>query len=412
VVKRAVVIGGGPTGLIAAEVLSQAGVAVELYDAMPSVGRKFLMAGRGGLNLTHVEPLEKFLGRYGARRKVLEPHVRAFGPEQLRAWAKDLGVETFVGSSQRVFPTEMKAAPLLRAWLRRLRANGVRFHMRHRWLGWNGTALRFGTPAGDVDITADAVVLALGGGSWASLGSDAAWVPLLRSRGVDVRDLQPANCGFDAAWSAYFKERFAGAPVKPVSVSLAGSTDFRRGEFIVAETGVEGGVIYALSAAARDAITAEGTATLHLDLVPSKSAAEVAKALTRPRGKSSLATYLRKQLGLEGIRAGLLRELAPEDAFANPARLAALVKALPLRLTAARPIDEAISTAGGVAFEGLDANFMLRVLPGVFCTGEMLDWEAPTGGYLLTACFATGRAAGLGAAAWLNRSLTEPAASS
>jgi uncharacterized flavoprotein (TIGR03862 family) len=405
-VKRAVVIGGGPAGLMAAETLSQAGITVDLYDAMPSVGRKFLMAGRGGLNLTHAEPLEKFLGRYGERRTALEPLLRAFGPDELRAWAKDLGVETFVGTSQRVFPTEMKAAPLLRAWLRRLRASSVAFHMRHRWLGWNNDALRFQNPDGAIEVHADAVVLALGGGSWASLGSDGAWVPTLRERGTDVRDLKPANCGFDVTWSAHFKERFAGTPVKPVSAAVGDANHFRRGEFVVTANGVEGGLIYALSAAARDAIDANGQATLFLDLIPNKTAKEVAAAVARPRGKASMATYLKKQLGLDGVRAGLLRELTTAEDMGDPARLAAVVKALPLFLTKARPIDEAISTAGGIAFEALNGGLMIRKMPGVFCTGEMLDWEAPTGGYLLTACFALGRAAGESAASWLNRPLT------
>jgi uncharacterized flavoprotein (TIGR03862 family) len=411
-VKNAVVIGGGPAGLMAAEVLSHAGIHVNLYDAMPSVGRKFLMAGRGGLNLTHAEPGEKFLSRYDARRSVLEPWIRAFGPEQLRAWANDLGVETFVGTSQRVFPMEMKAAPLLRRWLSRLRASGVTFHMRHRWVGWNNDALHFETPTETIDVHADAIILALGGGSWARLGSDGAWVQMLRGQGIDVRTLRPANCGFDVAWSDHFKERFAGSPVKPVSIAIAGSESFRRGEFVVTANGVEGSLIYALSAPARDIIETHGTAVLHLDLIPKRSATEVTAAVARPRGKASMATYLRKQLGLDGVRAGLLRELASPEDLADPRRLAAIVKALPVTLFAPRPIDEVISTAGGLAFEALDPDLMVQRIPGVFCAGEMLDWEAPTGGYLLTACFATGRAAGLGAVKWLDRALTKTEATS
>jgi uncharacterized flavoprotein (TIGR03862 family) len=400
-VTNAIVIGGGPAGLMAAEMLSDAGVPVDLYDAMPSVGRKFLMAGRGGLNLTHAEPLDTFLNRYDERRVALEPMLRAFGPEHLRAWAKDLGIATFVGTSQRVFPTEMKAAPLLRAWLRRLRTRGVTFHVRHRWLGWNNDALRFQNPTGIIQVHAGAVILALGGGSWADLGSDGRWIQVLRDRGAEVRELKPANCGFDVAWSSHFKERFAGSPVKPVSVALGAQGRFRRGEFVVTANGVEGGLIYAFSAQARKAIEDQGQAELRLDLIPSKSAKEVTTALARPRGKASLATYLRKQLGLDGVRAGLLRELAKPEDMADPRRFSKVVKSISLPLIGYRPIDEAISTAGGVTFEAMDEHLMLRNMTGVFCAGEMLDWEAPTGGYLLTACFATGRVAGLGAAQWI-----------
>jgi len=405
VAHSAVVIGGGPAGLMAAEVLSTAGINVAVYDAMPSVGRKFLMAGRGGLNLTHAEPMPAFLGRYGHRRNVLEPLISAFGPEQLRAWSHDLGIETFVGTSSRVFPTEMKAAPLLRAWLRRLRAAGVTFHMRHRWTGWVGEALRFDTPDGEVTINADATVLALGGGSWARLGSDGRWVESLRTRGVEVAGLRPANCGFDTAWTPHFKERFAGEPIKPVTVTVPPAAP-RQGEFVVTTTGVEGGLVYGLSAMLRDAIAKDGHAAITLDLMPGKTAATLATALAAPRGKSSMATHLRKRTGLEGVKAGLLRELASPEDFANPQRLATKIKALPLRLTAPRPMDEAISTAGGVAFEALDSQLMIKAIPGAFCAGEMLDWEAPTGGYLLTACFATGLAAARGVLAYLGHGPT------
>jgi uncharacterized flavoprotein (TIGR03862 family) len=400
------IIGGGPAGLMAADVLSQGDVQVDLFDAMPSVGRKFLLAGKGGMNLTHAEPAAQFLARYGVRRTQIEPLLHAFGPDALRAWARELGVETFVGSSGRVFPTDMKAAPLLRAWLHRLRQAGVRFHMRHRWLGWaEGGALRFGTVQGDTAVRADAVLLALGGGSWARLGSDGAWVPWLAQRGVAIAPLRPANCGFEAGWSEHFRARFAGHPVKSTGVTFTDAANLsssRLGEFMVTTTGVEGSLIYALSAALRDEIEASGSALIYLDLMPGWSLQRVIDEVTRPRGSRSLASHLQSRLGITGVKSGLLRELAAAQDFANLARLAAMIKALPLRLLAPRPIDEAISSAGGVAFEALDQRLMIRSLPGVFCAGEMLDWEAPTGGYLLTACFASGHAAGLGALAWLN----------
>ncbi len=399
---RVAVIGGGPAGLMAAEVLSQGGVAVDLYDAMPSVGRKFLMAGKGGLNLTHSEALDAFMSRYGVRRARVEPLLSNFGPDDLRDWARGLGVDTFVGSSGRVFPAEMKAAPLLRAWLHRLRAAGVRFHVRHRWLGWDAQdTLRFATAVGETAVTADAVVLALGGGSWAKLGTDGAWVPVLENAGVAVAPLRPSNCGFDCGWSAHFRERHAGEPLKSVALTFAGET--RRGEFVVTKHGVEGSLIYAYSARLRDALEAEGVATLHLDLLPDWGPERVALEVARPRGSRSLSSHLQSRLGLKGVKAGLLRECLGKDVMADPARLAAAIKALPIRLLAPRPLDEAISTAGGVAFDGLDEHLMLRTRPGVFCAGEMLDWEAPTGGYLLTACFASGHAAGSGALAFLGR---------
>jgi len=390
---------------MAAEAAVAAGAAVDVYDAMPSVGRKFLLAGKGGLNLTHAEPLDSFLSRYGARREQLAPMLQAFGPDALRAWAQALGIETFSGSSGRVFPAGMKAAPLLRAWLQRLRAAGVRFHPRHRWLGWNddGT-LRFSTRQGERAVKADAVVLALGGASWPQLGSDGAWVPLLAGRGAAVAPLRPANCGFDVAWSEHFRKRFAGMPVKTVIASLAGRGGgaFRlEGEFVVTATGVEGGLIYTLSAPLRDEIAATGSALLHLDLAPGWDLARLMHELSRPRGRRSLSSHIQSRTGLKGVKVGLLRELIAEADFSDSGRLAAAIKALPLKLVAARPLAEAISSAGGVAFEALDERLMIRALPGVFCAGEMLDWEAPTGGYLLTACFATGRAAGAGAVAWL-----------
>ncbi len=399
---KVAIIGGGPAGLMAAEELGRGGanLLVDVYDAMPSMGRKFLMAGKGGLNLTHAEPLDSFLSRYGARRPWIEPLLAAFTPEALRAWAKTLGIDTFVGSSGRVFPTEKKAAPLLRAWLHRLRAAGVRFHARHRWLGWNADGmLRFATAQGESAVAADALVLALGGGSWPQLGSDGAWVPLLAGRGVPVAKLRPANCGFDAGWSQYFRDKFAGQPVKPVNLSFAGET--RRGEFVVTAHGVEGGVIYAFSAALRDCIEAKGSATIELDLMPDWSAERVLAEVAHPRGSRSVSSHLQSRLGLKGVKVGLLYECLGKERMHEPAQVAAALKALPLRLLAPRPLAEAISSAGGVDFAALDEGLMLRDLPGVVCAGEMLDWEAPTGGYLLTACFASGLVAGRACREWL-----------
>ncbi len=398
------VIGGGPAGLMAAEVLSASGVQAHVYDAMPSVGRKFLLAGRGGLNLTHSEPFDVFMSRFGERRAQLEPMLARFGPQQVREWAAGLGVETFVGTSGRVFPTDMKAAPLLRAWLHRLRAAGVQFHMRHRWLGDASLAaasLRFATPTGEALVKADAVVLALGGASWARLGSDGAWAPWLQARGIDVAPLLPANCGFDGAgWSEHFASRFAGQPFKSVAISFTDSQGrrfARKGEFVATATGIEGSLIYAASALLRDEIAAHGSATLLLDLLPDRSAEQVLAAVKHPRGARSLSSHLKSRLGLEGIKAGVLHEALGREAMQDPAQLAATIKAVPLRLVATRPIDEAISTAGGVRFEALDEGLMAGAVPGVFVAGEMLDWEAPTGGYLLTASMASGAAAARGA---------------
>ncbi len=400
------VIGGGPAGLMAAEVLIQGGVRVDLYDAMPSVGRKFLMAGKGGMNITHAEPAESFLSRYGSRRAQIKPLLDAFGPEALREWVHGFGITTFVGTSGRVFPTDMKAAPLLRAWLHRLRKAGVHFHMRHRWCGWNDEdgSLRFVTVPGERTVHADAVVLALGGGSWARLGSDGAWVPLLAQRGIPVAPLRPANCGFDVGWSDYFRNRFAGHAVKSVAVAFTGATgkSYRRqGELMVTESGMEGGLIYALSAFLRDEIAASGEAVIYLDLAPGKDLPRIIAELSHPRGSRSMSGHLQSRSNIKGVKTGLLRELLPPDDFDYPERLANAIKSLPLRLVAPRPLDEAISSAGGIVFEALDEKLMVRSMPGVFCAGEMLDWEAPTGGYLLTACFACGRSAGLGVLAWL-----------
>jgi predicted flavoprotein YhiN len=426
--KHAIVIGGGPAGLMAAEVLVEAGVAVDLYDAMPSVGRKFLLAGKGGLNLTHSEPADRFAERFGARRIQIEALLREFGAADLRTWAQGLGIDTFVGTSGRVFPTGMKAAPLLRAWLSRLRhpaqGPGVRFHMRHRWLGWaaDGRTLRFDAPQGEVPAQADAVVLALGGGSWARLGSNGAWVPLLAARGVAVAPLLPANCGFDIAlqpspaagqavpvqavpaprvgWSAHFVERFAGQPFKTVAlafVNAQGQSFRRKGEFVATATGVEGSLIYAASSLLREEIIRSGHALLSLDLLPDWCAERVQAEVAHPRGAKSVSSHLKSRLGLDGIKTAVLYEVLGKDAMHDPAQLAAAIKALPLHLVAARPLDEAISSAGGVLFEVLNDDLMCEALPGVFCAGEMLDWEAPTGGYLLTACFASGKRAGEGA---------------
>lgn len=405
------IIGGGPAGLMAAEVLSHAGVKVDLYDAMPSVGRKFLMAGKGGLNISHAEVFDTFLSRYAERRGALEPILINFPPEALRAWVQGLGFDTFVGSSGRVFPTEMKAAPLLRAWLQRLRRAEVRFHVRHQWLGWdNDGALRFATPTGEQHIQADAVVLALGGGSWARLGSTGAWVDLLRQRGIETAPLKPANCGFDVGWSEHFSSRFAGQPLKGIILTSKYKARFiQKGDLVVTATGVEGGVIYTASALLRDSCAATGSAIIHLDLLPDKPLSVVIDKLAQPRGKDSMANHLRKRLGITGVKAGLLRELLTADEFNDTEKLAGAIKALPIKLLAPRPIDEAISTAGGVTFEVMNEHLMLRDLAGVFCAGEMLDWEAPTGGYLLTACFASGKAAGEGVLTWLGKDRNENA---
>jgi uncharacterized flavoprotein (TIGR03862 family) len=390
---------------MAAETLVAGGLSVELCDAMPSVGRKFLMAGKGGLNLTHAEPTAAFLSRYGTRQAEVGAWLANFDADALRTWAQGLGVETFIGSSGRVFPRDMKAAPLLRAWVHRLHAEGGRFHMRHRWLGWDAAGgLRFATPAGESILRAEAVVLALGGASWPQLGSDGAWAPWLEARGVPVARLRPANCGFDLPWSEHFRERFAGAPVKPVRLSFrdaSGAVHERRGEFMVTANGVEGGAIYALAAPLRDAIEAQGHAVLHVDLAPDRPIERVLAEVSHPRGSRSMASHLQSRVGIAGVKAGLLRECASKEDYADPVRLAAAIKALPLRLISPRPLAEAISTAGGVSFAALDERLMIRALPGVFCAGEMIDWEAPTGGYLLTASFASGRSAALGAMAWL-----------
>ncbi|MGY2287131.1 TIGR03862 family flavoprotein [Pseudomonas gingeri] len=400
---RVAIIGGGPAGLMAAEVLSQAGVRVDLYDGMPSVGRKFLLAGVGGMNITHSEPYPAFLSRYAERAPQIAPMLRAFGADELCEWIHGLGITTFVGSSGRVFPSDMKAAPLLRAWLKRLRDAGVVIHTRHRWTGWQQGKLVIHSPDGETMVQADATLLALGGGSWARLGSDGAWLPLLEQQGVSVAPLQPSNCGFEVeAWSELLRKKFAGAPLKNVAIGLQHSVP-RLGECVITASGIEGSLIYALSASIREQINHSGSAIIEIDLLPGKTQGQIQAALSKPRGSRSMAKHLHSQVGIDGVKAALLRELTDAACFADAARLAGAIKALPLKLVATRPLDEAISSAGGVPFEAMDEQLMLKALPGVFCAGEMLDWEAPTGGYLLTACFASGRVAGKGMLEWLRR---------
>ena len=383
------IVGAGPAALMAAEVLAQAGQHVAIYDRMPSPGRKLLIAGRGGLNLTHSEKLADFLTRYGAASTWLEPCIRAFPPEALRAWCEGLGEETFVGSSGRVFPKSMKAVELLRAWLRRLEKLGVTYHARHHWRGWKDGALHFTTPEGERSVQAEAMLLALGGASWPRLGSDGSWVPTLKAQGVEVAALQPSNCGFTARWSDYFRERFAGEPLKPLAVTHAGVT--QQGEAMLTATGIEGGVIYALSSTIRDAIVRDGSTTITLDMRPGMSVEALEKKLGA-RGSKSLSSYLRSA-GLSPLAVALLHETTP---VLEGVHLAARLKALPLTLTGTAGMARAISSAGGVTCDAVDEAFMLRSMPGVFVAGEMLDWEAPTGGYLLQGCFSSGVAAARG----------------
>lgn len=403
------IVGGGPAGLMAAEVLSQAGVSVHLFDAMPSVGRKFLLAGRGGLNLTHSEPFELFRTRFGARQNEIATWLQHTDAQAVRDWAKGLGVDTFVGTSGRVFPAEMKAAPLLRAWLHRLRhptcGVPVQFHMRHHWRGWQDHCMVFHrqTDAQTVQVQAQATLLALGGASWPRLGSDGAWVPVMQDQGVEVADLQPANCGFDVlgregqGWTRHFVDKFAGHPLKSVALTVQGGGDAstadrfsRRGEFVITQTGVEGSLVYAASVWLRDDLLASGHAQLMLDLLPDKTLAQVEKEVSWPRGSRSLSSHLKSRLGLDGVKMGLLHELCPPEVLQQAGALAAHIKALPVVLKSPRPVAEAISTAGGVKWSSLGADLRLNARPDVYCAGEMLDWEAPTGGYLLTACLASG----------------------
>ncbi len=405
------IIGGGPAGLMAAEVACAAGIEVDVFEGKGSVGRKFLIAGKGGLNLTHAEPRPGFDARYRERRDAVGAWLDDFDADALREWARGLGIDTYVGSSHRVFPADRKAAPLLRGWVRRLRDQGVRFHVQHQWLGWSDDgALRFATPAGELHVAAPATVLALGGASWPQLGSDGAWQPLLAARGVDVAPLAPSNCGFDIGWSEHFANRHAGTPLKPVVAFWRedGREHQRQGECVVTTTGIEGSLVYALSAPLRDAIARDGEATLHLDLAPGREFDRLRRDLGKPRNGRSVSEHLRRQIGLTGVRSALLHEVLGKAQMDDVELLARTIKRLPLVLKHARPVEEAISSAGGVRLEAMDARLMLDALPGVFCAGEMLDWEAPTGGYLLTACFASGRRAGLGAVEWLRSTASSP----
>ena len=400
------IIGGGPAGLMAAETALNQGFRAEVFDSMGSVGRKFLLAGKGGLNLTHSEDFEPFVGRYREKSAWVRSWLQNFDANALRAWAKTYGVETFVGSSGRVFPADLKAAPLLRGWVRRLRENGVRFHMHHRCIGLNlNNELSFETPDGLKTLSPQAIIFAMGGGSWKKLGSDGQWLPWLQKAGIQVNGLKPSNCGFEHAWSEHFKSRFAGAPIKPVVIS---GFDFNnpqknlQGEFVITEQGIEGSVIYAVSAELRHAIEKNGSANLICDLCPGRSSERLEKDLNTPRGKRSMTDHLRRHTGLEGVKIGLLYEALSKEDWQDNEKIIRAIKFYSIKLTATRPIDEAISTAGGVTQEALDKYLMSKQIPGVFFAGEMLDWEAPTGGYLLTASMASGRLAGQSACEWLS----------
>jgi uncharacterized flavoprotein (TIGR03862 family) len=402
---QAVVIGGGPAGLMAAEVLSSKGLRVDVYDAMPSFGRKFLQAGVGGLNLTHNESYPQFCRRYADRQPQLQAFLDVFPPHALRNWARELGVETFVGSSGRVFPQEMKAAPLLRAWLRRLRARGVHLHARHRWQGWGEQgALNILAPDGVLQLRPRVTVLALGGASWPHLGSDGAWVAALQARHIQVAPWYAVNCGFEMTWSEYLRQRFAGAPLKAVALTFVdehGDAETRQGELIISANGIEGSLIYAFSARLQRAIFARGSAVFSLDLAPHRSLERIDAELRKPRGSRSSSHFLRSKLGLDAVKIALLHELLSEEQWRDSALLAHAIKSLSFEVRKACPLEEAISCGGGVRFDQLEAGLMLKALPGTFVAGEMLDWQAPTGGYLLTACFATGYAAGRAASSWL-----------
>lgn len=424
--KQAAIIGGGPAGLMAAEILAGAGATVDVYESMPTLGRKFLRAGLGGLNITHSEPFDAFCSRYDDRQASMQPFLDGFPPDALRKWVHELGIETFVGTSGRVFPKEMKAAPLLRMWVHRLRAQGVRFHLNHRWLGFcqaersgqssepalrifgqsEKLALRIANRTDEFTITPEVVILALGGASWPQLGSAGTWVSWLEERGVKVVPWQSANCGFDVDWSAHMREKFPGVPLKAVSLTftgLDGVTESREGELLIREYGIEGSLVYAFSKKLREFINARGKATFTLDLLPGRSADRVLKELSSPRGSKSMSRYLQKCLGDNALKRTLLFEILSKEQMEDPSTLAKFVKALPITVQRPRPIEEVISSAGGVAFDSLDENLMLKALPGIFVAGEMIDWEAPTGGYLLTGCLSTGRWAAIGAAKWLQK---------
>lgn len=409
--EQVAIIGGGPAGLMAAEVLVEAGASVDLYEAMPTLGRKFLRAGLGGLNITHSEPFPQFCSRYGDRQSQLQPSLDRLSPDALRAWVHGLGVDTFVGTSGRVFPKEMKAAPLLRAWVHRLRSSGVRFHLKHRWLGFGvDGSFRLAHPQGELIVRPKAAILALGGASWPQLGSTGDWVNWLQARGVEIAPWQSANCGFDLAWSGHIREKFAGMPLKAVSLTfadLSGVTETRQGELLISEYGIEGSLVYSFSKKLRESIDRCGQATFRIDLAPDYSVDRVFQLLSRPRGSRSISRHLQSCLGNNALKRALVYEAVSREQLTDWSLLAKLIKALPLTVHSARPIEEAISSAGGVCFSSLDRNLMLNALPGVFVAGEMIDWEAPTGGYLLTACFATGRRAAIGATQWMN--LHDPA---
>ncbi|MDP3510757.1 MAG: TIGR03862 family flavoprotein [Candidatus Melainabacteria bacterium] len=405
------IVGGGPAGLMAAEVLIAAGVSVDVYEAMPTLGRKFLRAGLGGLNITHSESFTDFCSRYGDRQSQMQLYLDAFSPDDLCHWVHGLGIETFVGSSGRVFPTEMKAAPLLRAWLHRLRSSGVQFHLNHRWIGFDGDGLlRLASQTDEFSIRPKAVVLALGGASWPQLGSTGHWAPWLQERGVEMAPWLSANCGFDVSWSAHLREKFAGAPLKSIALTFAdlhGHSESRQGEILISEYGVEGSLIYAFSRRLRDYLNVHGDATFTLDLLPARSVERILADLSRPRGSRSMSRHLQSCLGNNGLKRTLLYEVLSREQMGDASTLAKYIKALPITVHATRPLAEAISTAGGVCFSSLDQNLMLKAVPGVFVCGEMLDWEAPTGGYLLTGCFATGRQAGQGALQWVEKNAIE-----
>lgn len=413
---KAIVIGGGPAGLMAAERLSQRGFGVDLYDAMPSLARKMLLAGRGGLNLTHAEPLETFLDRYGEKRCQLESSILTFGPGEIRNWAASLGIETFIGSSRRIFPDQMKAAPLVRAWLSRLRSQGVTIHARHRWLGWTPAGeLIFETPQGQKNVNADLIILALGGASWPQLGSDGLWQPLMIQKQIAVHPLRPSNCGFKRHWSAAFIDRMAGQPLKAIEGLVhckdTGLTIRKRGECVISREGLEGGVIYALSKHLREAIETSGTALLELDLCPDRSAEQMVEALSKPRHGLSLGRFLKRRINLADVKWQLIREVHPQVVNEAPAALTRTIKSLGIALDTTYDMDRAISCAGGVCMNQLNDDFMHERHDGLFVCGEMLDWEAPTGGYLLTACLATGYRVGDAAANWLERTFPAPTAS-
>lgn len=409
--KSVAVIGGGPAGLMAAEVLSGRGCEVHVYEAKSSIGRKFLVAGKGGLNLTHDEPFDQFVGRYRPNLDTIRKWLESFGPDQIREWSQQLGIETFTGPSGRVFPKDLKAFPLLQKWTQRLQSAGVIFHTNHRWQGWaSDQELIFETPSGTEHIKCDSTILALGGASWSKLGSDGKWVPMLAAHGIEVSTLKPANCGFELEWSSHFRDKFAGEPLKSIALSFTNSSGEQfnsQGSCVVTEYGLESGVIYAASALIRDQITEHGSAVIKIDLVPDLGEEQVLKKLSVPRGSKSLSNHLRKQLKLQGVETGLLYEFAKEQMNSSE-ELSHAIKGLEIRLTAARSVEEAISTAGGVRLEDLNEHLMVQSHPGLFCAGEMLDWEAPTGGYLLTACFASGRVAGEGVSEWFKSQSSAP----